>query len=124
MSDTLAPKLSATRRVEIDAKHHQLRATTVYSTPNLLYDIEMACRDLLLGIEAGKDSVGTGRTRPPGRDAVGHGGDHRTLAGVTGGAVSFDFARDAVGRSRSKHNRFIVGVERPRAAQTKQARAG
>jgi fluoroacetyl-CoA thioesterase len=32
----------------------------VYSTPNLLYDIEMACRDLLLAhIEAGKDSVGT-----------------------------------------------------------------
>ncbi len=32
----------------------------VYSTPKLLYDIEMACRDLLLAhIEPGKDSVGT-----------------------------------------------------------------
>ena len=63
MSETLKTGLSATRHVDVD------RARTisfmgedcrVYSTPNLLYDIEMTCRDLLLAhIEPGKDSVGT-----------------------------------------------------------------
>lgn len=89
----------------------------VYSTPNLLCDIEMACRDLLLEhIEPGKDSVGT----RVGLDHVG-----ATLIGMwvevtvtlveaNGGAVPFDFtARDAVEEvARGKHSRFIVGVEK------------
>jgi predicted thioesterase len=102
----------------------------VYSTPNLLYDIEMACRDLLLAnIEAGKDSVGT-------RVELDHVGATLmgmwveitvTLTAVAGGAVSFDFtARDAVEEvARGKHNRFIVGIEKTaQRLQAKRAKAG
>jgi len=103
MSDTLAPGLTATRRVEVDAKRtisFMGEECRVYSTPNLLYDVEMTCRDLLLQhIDAGKDSVGT-------RVELDHLGATLmgmwveitvTLAEVNGGAVSFDFtARDAV----------------------------
>jgi predicted thioesterase len=89
----------------------------VYATPKLLYDIEMACRDLLLQhIEPGKDSVGT-------RVELDHIGATLmgmwveisvTLTAVDGGAVSFDFtARDAVEAVASgKHKRFIVGIEK------------
>ena len=89
----------------------------VYATPKLLYDVEMACRDLLLKhIEAGKDSVGT-------RVELDHVGATMlgmwaevtvTLTAVTGNAVSFDFTvRDAVEEvARGKHNRFIVGIEK------------
>ena len=63
MSESLKTGLSATRRVEIDAGRtisFMGDDCRVYSTPNLLYDIEMACRDLLLEhTEKGKDSVGT-----------------------------------------------------------------
>jgi predicted thioesterase len=89
----------------------------VYSTPALLYDVEVVCRDLLLAnIEAGKDSVGT-------RVELDHVG--ATLLGmwveitvtvteVNGPAVSFEFtARDALEEvARGKHSRFIVGVEK------------
>lgn len=120
MSETLKPGLSATRRVEID--HDRTISfmgddCRVYSTPSLLYDIEVACRDLLLQhIEPGKDSVGT-------RVELDHVGATLmgmwveitvTLADVNGGAVSFDFtARDTVEEvARGKHSRFIVGVEK------------
>ena len=95
MSDTLAPGLTATRRVEVDAKRtisFMGDDCRVYSTPNLLYDIEMTCRDLLLEhIDAGKDSVGT-------RVELDHLGATLlgmwveitvTLAEVNGGAVAF-----------------------------------
>ena len=63
MSETLEPGLSATRRIEIDRDRtisFMGEDCRVYATPKLLYDVEMACRDLLLeNIEAGKDSVGT-----------------------------------------------------------------
>lgn len=120
MSDSLLPGLTATRRVEIDAGRtisFMGDDCRVYSTPNLLYDIEMACRDLLLQhVEAGKDSVGT-------RVELDHVGATLlgmwveitvTLTSVNGGAVSFDFtARDALEEvARGKHNRFVVGVEK------------
>ncbi|MBA3903751.1 MAG: LysR family transcriptional regulator [Rhodocyclaceae bacterium] len=120
MSDTLKPGLTATRRIEIDANRtisFMGDDCRVYSTPNLLYDVEMACRDLLLAhIEPGKDSVGT-------RVEIDHVGATLmgmwveitvTLKEVNGGAVSFDFtARDAVEAvARGKHNRHIVGVEK------------
>jgi len=133
MSESLKAGLTASRRVEID------RARTisfmgeecrVYSTPNLLYDVEMTCRDLLLQhIDAGKDSVGT-------RVELDHLGATLmgmwveitvTLAEVNGGAVSFDFtARDAVEEvARGKHNRFIVGLEKTaQRLKAKLAKAG
>ena len=120
MSEPLKAGLTATRHVDIDRDRtisFMGDDCRVYSTPKLLYDIEMACRDLLLRhIEPGKDSVGT-------RVEL----DHVcatlmgmwveisvTLTEVNGGAVSFDFtARDAVEIvARGKHNRFVVGIEK------------
>ena len=120
MSETLQPGLTATSRVDIDTKRTISFLgddCRVYSTPNLLYDIEMACRALLSGhIEAGKDSVGT-------RVELDHVG--ATLIGmwvqiavtvteVNGSAISFDFSvRDAVEEvARGKHNRFIVSIDK------------
>ena len=120
MSEPLKAGLTATRRVDIDRDRtisFMGDDCRVYSTPNLLYDIEMACRDLLLQhIEPGQDSVGT-------RVELDHIGATLlgmwveisvTLAEVNGGAVSFDFsARDAVEVvARGKHKRFIVGIEK------------
>lgn len=120
MSQPLETGLTATRRVEIDRDRtisFMGDDCRVYSTPNLLYDIEMTCRDLLLEhIEPGKDSVGT-------RVELDHVGATLlgmwveitvTLTEVNGGAVCFDFtARDAVEEvARGKHNRFVVSVEK------------
>jgi len=120
MSEPLKTGLSATRRVEVDRDRtisFMGDACRVYATPKLLYDIEVACRDLLLEhIEPGKDSVGT-------RVELDHVGATMmgmwveitvTLTEVSGGAVSFDFtARDAIEEvARGKHNRFIVGIEK------------
>jgi fluoroacetyl-CoA thioesterase len=120
MSESLKAGLSATRRVDIDRDRtisFMGEDCRVYATPKLLYDIEMACRNLLLEhIDQGKDSVGT-------RVELDHIG--ATLMGmwveitvilteVNGGAVSFDFSvRDAVEDvARGKHKRFIVGIEK------------
>lgn len=132
MSEPLKTGLTATRRFDID------RARTigfmgdecrVYSTPSLLYDIEVTCRDLLLQhIEAGKDSVGT-------RVELDHLGATLlgmwveitvTLAELNGPAVSFDFtARDALEPvARGRHSRFIVGIEKTaQRLKAKQAKA-
>ena len=83
----------------------------------MLYDIEYACRDLLLEHnEQGKDSVGTRvELDHVGATLMGMWVDISvTLTEVNGGAVSFDFsARDAIEEvARGKHNRFIVGIEK------------
>lgn len=133
MSETLKPGLTATRRIDIDRERtisFMGDECRVYSTPKLLYDVEMACRDLLLQhIEPGKDSVGT-------RVELDHVGATLlgmwveltvTLTAVDGGAVSFDFsARDAVEEvARGKHNRFIVGIEKTaQRLKAKLAKAG
>jgi predicted thioesterase len=133
MSETLQPGLTVTRRIDIDRERtisFMGDECRVYATPKLLYDIEMACRDLLLQhIEPGKDSVGT-------RVELDHLGATLlgmwveitvTLTAVNGGAVSFDFsARDAVEEvARGKHNRFIVGIEKTaQRLKAKLAKAG
>jgi predicted thioesterase len=124
MSEPLQAGLTLTRRIDIDRDRtisFMGDECRVYSTPRMLYDIEMACRDLLLEhIEAGRDSVGT-------RVELDHVGATLmgmwveiavTLSTVDGNAVSFDFAmRDAVEEvARGKHNRFIVGIEDGAAA--------
>ena len=120
MSETLKPGLTLTRRIDIDRERtisFMGDECRVYATPLMLYDVEFACRDLLLEhIEPGKDSVGT-------RVELDHVGATLlgmwveitvTLASVNGAAVSFDFTvRDAVEEvARGKHNRFIVGIEK------------
>jgi predicted thioesterase len=120
MTEALKAGLTSTRRYDIDVGRtiaFMGEDSRVYSTPALLYDVEVVCRDLLLAnIEAGKDSVGT-------RVELDHVG--ATLLGmwveitvtvteVNGPAVSFEFtARDALEEvARGKHSRFIVGVEK------------
>ena len=133
MSDTLKAGLTLTRRITIDRERtisFMGDECRVYATPLMLYDIEFACRDLLLEhIEPGKDSVGT-------RVELDHVGATLlgmwveitvTLASVNGAAVSFDFtARDAVEEvARGKHNRFIVGIEKTaQRLKAKAAKAG
>jgi fluoroacetyl-CoA thioesterase len=104
----------------------------VYSTPNLLYDIEMACRDLLLAAHRGRQGLGrhARRARPRRRHADGHvGGDHRhpgPRSTATAQCPSSFTARDAVEEvARGKHNRFVVGVEKTaQRLQAKRAKAG
>ena len=120
MSESLKAGLTATRRVDIDRERtisFMGDECRVYATPKLLYDVEFACRDLVLPhIGEGKDTVGT-------RVELDHIGATLlgmwveitvTLTEVNGGAVSFDFtARDALEViARGKHNRFIVGIEK------------
>lgn len=120
MSDTLKPGLTATTRITVDTARtigfmgEDLR---VYSTPSLLYDVEVACRELILPhVGEGKDSVGT-------RVEFDHVGATLLgmwveitvkLAEVNGPAVTFEFsARDAVEEvARGKHSRFVVGLEK------------
>lgn len=120
MSTALEAGLTSTRRYDIDAARtiaFMGEDTRVYSTPALLYDVEVVCRDLLLEhIDTGKDSVGT-------RVELDHIG--ATLLGmwveitvtvteVNGPAVTFEFsARDTLEQvARGKHSRFIVGVDK------------
>jgi len=133
MSEPLQVGLTATRRIEIDRDRtisFMGDECRVYSTPRMLYDIEMACRDLLLEhTEPGKDSVGT-------RVELDHVGATLmgmwveitvTLTAVNGGAVTFDFsARDAIEEvARGKHNRFVVGIEKTaQRLKAKLAKAG
>jgi predicted thioesterase len=120
MSNPLKPGLTLTRRIDIDRDRtisFMGDECRVYATPLMLYDVEFACRDLLLEhIEPGKDSVGT-------RVELDHVGATLlgmwveitvTLASVNGAAVSFDFTvRDAVEEvARGKHNRVIVAIEK------------
>lgn len=120
MSETLKVGLTATRRVDIDRDRtisFMGDDCRVYSTPNLLYDIEMACRDLLLEhIEAGKDSVGTRvELDHTGATLLGMWAEITvTLVEVNGPAVAFEFvARDAVEPvAKGRHSRFIVGLEK------------
>lgn len=132
MSDTLKPGLTATRRIDVDTARtigfmgEELR---VYSTPSLLYDVEVACRELILPhIGEGKDSVGT-------RVELDHVGATLlgmwveitvTLTEVNGPAVTFEFtARDAVEEvGRGRHSRFVVGLEKTaQRLKAKQAKA-
>lgn len=120
MSTTLQTGLGASRRIEIDRDRtisFMGDDCRVYSTPKLLYDIEIVCRDLLLQhIDPGKDSVGT-------RVELDHVGATLlgmwvdivvTLSEVNGNAVTFEFsARDSIEEiARGKHARFVVGIEK------------
>ena len=132
MSDTLKPGLTATRRVDIDTGRtisFMGDDCRVYSTPNLLYDIEMACRDLILQhVDSGKDSVGTRvELDHVGATLLGMWAEITvTVSEVNGPAVAFEFtARDALEEvARGKHNRFVVGVEKTaQRLKAKQAKA-
>jgi fluoroacetyl-CoA thioesterase len=120
VSEALQPGLTRTERVTVDRDRtigFMGDECRVYSTPDLVYDMEVACRNLLLThIGADKDSVGT-------RVEIDHVGATLlgmwaeitvTLTGINGNAVSFEFsARDAIEEiARGRHNRYIVNLEK------------
>ena len=119
MKESLAVGLSSTRVFAIDRERtidFMGEAARVYATPMLVRDIEVSCREFLLGhLDPGEDSVGT-------RVEI----DHlaATLLGMTvkievkvaelkGRAVTFEVTGsdgvDAI--CRGKHSRFIVDVK-------------
>ena len=120
MGDKLEAGLTTTARITVDEGRtisFMGDDVRVYATPNLLYDIEMTCRNLLLEhIDAGQDSVGTHidlshlAATPLGLWV------ELTVAveSVNGRAVNFEFkGRDAVEKvCRGTHSRFVVDVEK------------
>jgi predicted thioesterase len=134
MKSTLAPGLSAARRIAVDTPRtidflgEQLR---VYNTPSLLFDFEVSCRDLLLEhLDKGEDSVGTSVS-------MSHSGATLrgmnvtlavTISKVEGRVVTFDLqaSDDLEEISRGSHTRVVVDVEKLRlkvAAKAAKLRA-
>lgn len=120
MEQPLEAGLAATARITVDEGRtisFMGDEVRVYATPNLLYDIEMTCRNLLLEhIDEGQDSVGTHidlshlAATPLGlwvELTV-------TVESVNGRAVNFEFkGHDSVEKiCRGTHSRFIVDVEK------------
>ena len=119
MKDTLAIGTTSTSRITVDRDRtieFMGDEGRVYSTPNLLYDIEMTCRDLLLEYsDAGEDSVGT-RVELDHIGATLEGMNVEiqvTVSAVKGRAVNFDVVvNDPLEKvAMGKHSRFVVDTE-------------
>ena len=120
MKQTLRPGLSKVTRLEVDAARtigFMGEAGRVYATPELVRDVEFACRDLLLmHLDAGEDSVGTGISishaapTPLGMQVE----ITASLSAVAGRKVTFEVsAKDELETIGSgSHTRFIVDVSR------------
>ena len=123
MKTDLKPGISSTRKFTIDKPRtidflgENLR---VYATPELVRDMEITCRELLLKhCDPGEDSVGTGI------DVVHSGATllgadvevTATVKEVDGRRVTFDVvARDhAEEIGHATHGRFVVEIEKLRA---------
>ncbi len=133
MKDSLAAGISKTVTVTVDRERtidFMGDECRVYATPNLVRDIEMTCRELLLEhLDPGEDSVGS-------RVEVDHLAPTllgmtaqitATISEVQGRAVSFEISGtdpvDAI--CRGKHNRFIVDVAKTaERLKAKAAKAG
>lgn len=120
MKPSLAPGLSFTRRITVDAPRtigFMGEQGRVYATPALIGDIEYACRDFILAhLDPGEDSVGT-RVELDHLAATPLGMAVEitiTLAEVKGRLVTFDVAArdplDAIAQGR--HIRFVVDVQK------------
>ena len=120
MKDSLLAGLTIVQRHDIDKARtigFMGEENRVYGTPNLLYDIEIACRDLLLEhSDEGEDSVGTHvELTHSGATLLGMWVEITVeLAAVNGRAVDFEVtARDALEQVAScKHSRFVVDVNK------------
>jgi len=120
MSEKLEPGLSRSAPIGVD----ETRTISfmgdegrVYATPELVRDIEMTCRDLLLEcIDAGQDSVGTHiEVSHIAATPIGMSVEIKVaVAAVNGRAVTFEVeAHDTVEQiCHGKHSRFIVDVEK------------
>ncbi len=120
MKESLTAGLSTTTRITVDESRtisFMGDEVRVYATPNLLYDIEMTCRDLLLEhIDDGQDSVGThiDLTHLAATPMDMWVELTVTVESVNGRAVDFEFrAHDPVEQvCHGKHSRFIVDVDK------------
>lgn len=119
MKQSLVAGLSTTRTFNVDRERtigFMGEAARVYATPMLVRDVELACREFLLGhLDPGEDSVGT-------RVELDH--IAPTLLGMTvrieasvaevkGRAVTFEVTgSDGIDTiCRGRHTRFVVDVK-------------
>ncbi len=120
MYESLKTGLTSTARIIVDGSRtisFMGDEGRVYATPELVRDIEMTCRDLLLAhIDDGQDSVGTHiDVSHIAATPLGMWVDITvTVQALDGRAVDFEIsARDPVEQiCRGKHSRFIVDVAR------------
>ncbi|GAB4360167.1 MAG: thioesterase family protein [Gammaproteobacteria bacterium] len=133
MKESLQPGVSKTVTIHVDRDRtidFMGEECRVYATPNLVRDIEMTCRELLLEhLDEGEDSVGS-------RVEIDHtaptllGMDVEltvTVSSVDGRAVAFEISgKDPVDAiCRARHNRFIVDVAKTaERLKAKAAKAG
>jgi predicted thioesterase len=119
---SIAVGSAATKRITID-KPRTIdflgEALRVYATPELVRDIEIACRDFLLGYaDAGEDSVGIGiGVSHSGATLVGMNVEITvTVTEVEGRKVSFAVAArdDAEEICKGEHSRFVIEVDKLR----------
>jgi len=135
MKESLRPGVTKTARIEIDRDRtigFMGEEGRVYGTPNLVRDLEMTCRALLLEhCEAGEDSVGTEvNIKHLAPTLLGMTVEiTATVAAVEGRKVAFDLtAKDAVDQiCTGSHGRFVVDkaktIERLKAKAAKVAAA-
>jgi predicted thioesterase len=118
MKESLAAGLTTTSRIVVDDSRtisFMGDDGRVYATPELVRDIEMTCRDLLLGhLDEGQDSVGTHvEITHMAATPMGMWVDITvTVSALDGRAVNFEIsARDPLEQiCRGSHTRFIVDV--------------
>ena len=134
MKGSLVAGLSTVRELTVDRERtigFMGEAARVYATPMMVRDIEMTCRELLLGhLDAGEDSVGT-RVEIDHLAATLLGMKVRIEAKITevkGRAVTFEVsAHDGIDAiARCKHGRFVVDLKKSEerlAAKARKAKA-
>lgn len=120
MRDSLKPGVEFSRTIQVDEGRtigFMGEGGRVYATPELVRDIEHACRDLILEhADAGEDSVGTEvairhlAPTPLGLEVT----VTATVAEVDRAKVVFDVtASDPVDRiCKGRHERYVVDVEK------------
>jgi predicted thioesterase len=133
MKESFRPGVSRVNRVKVDRDRtigFMGEEGRVYATPYLVYDIENACRDLIMEhADANEDSVGIEvavrhlAATPLGMDVE----ITATVAAVDGRKVSFDVAAkdNLEDICTGTHSRFVVDVaktlERLKAKSAKHA---
>jgi predicted thioesterase len=123
MKTTLAAGITAKRKFRIDRERtidFMGEKARVYATPMLVRDIEVTCREFLLGhLDAGEDSVGT-RVEIDHLAATLLGMEVEvsiSVAEVKGRAITFAVeAHDGIDPiCRGRHSRFVVDVKQTEA---------
>ncbi len=120
MNDPLRPGVTRTERVSIDRDRtigFMGEECRVYATPQLVRDVEWACRELIRAhVEPGKDSVGMSlEIEHLAPTLLGMWAEiTTTVTAVEGNSVTFEIsARDALETiARGRHRRFLVNPER------------